>query len=131
MMNRFVETLVRHPSIVRWTLVGVSTFLIDFIIFLKLYSTTSSVLFSNFVSGIFSVIFNYLSNYFWSFNSKSDHSKSGLKYLVNLIIIWGVNTFLIKFLILAGIQENYAKLIPALIIAPFSFYSLRFVVFRK
>jgi putative flippase GtrA len=130
-MKQLVEALARHSPTIRWALVGISTFLIDYIIFLKLYSNTSSVLFSNFVSGVFSIVFNYLSNYFWSFNSQSDHSKSGLKYLVNLIIIWGVNTFLIKFLILAGIQENYAKLIPALIIAPFSFFSLKFIVFKK
>lgn len=130
-MKHLFRILAGHSPVIRWALVGVSTFLIDLIIFLQFYSATSSVLLSNFISGIFSISFNYLANYFWSFESQSDHSKSGLKYLASLLIVWGVNTILIKFLISSGIHANYAKLIPALIIAPFSFYTLNFIVFKK
>ena len=54
-----------------------------------------------------------------------------MKYLVNLIIFWGIGTLVLKFLIDSGIEAEYAKLIPVPIISPLSFLSLKFIVFNK
>jgi putative flippase GtrA len=89
------------------------------------------VLIANFFAGLFSITFNYLAHYFWSFKSQADHSKSGLKYLLNLVIFWSVGTLLLQVLITAGIDPKLAKLIPIPFIAPLSFLSLKFFVFKK
>ena len=115
---------------IRWALVGVTTFIIDYIIFLPLYAITSSVLIANFTSGVFSISFNYLAHYSFSFKSDATHSKSGIKYLINLIIFWVVSTILLNILISSGIAAQYAKLLPVPIIAPLSFLSLKFLVFN-
>jgi putative flippase GtrA len=116
---------------IRWALVGVATFVIDYIIFLSLYTIISSVLIANFTSGVFSISFNYLAHYSFSFESNATHSKSGVKYLINLIIFWGISTILLNILISSGIAPQYAKLIPVPIIAPLSFLSLKFLVFNQ
>ena len=116
---------------IRWALVGITTFVIDYIIFLPLYAITSSVLIANFTSGVFSISFNYLAHYSFSFKSDVTHSKSGVKYLINLIIFWVISTILLKMLISSGIGPQYAKLIPVPIIAPLSFLSLKFLVFNQ
>jgi putative flippase GtrA len=115
----------------RWALVGITTTVIDYLIFISMYSVITSVLVANFCAGLFSITFNYLAHYFWSFKSEADHSKSGAKYLLNLVIFWSLGTLLLKGLITAGVDPKIAKLIPIPFIAPLSFLSLRFFVFKK
>ena len=130
-MQQNVITLIKkYSSMWRWALVGVATTAIDYVIFISMYSVINSVLIANFCAGLFSITFNYLAHYFWSFKSQADHSKSGLKYLLNLVIFWSAGTVLLKVLITSGIDPKIAKLIPIPFIAPLSFLSLKFFVFK-
>jgi putative flippase GtrA len=130
-MKNVMSLVRRYGSMWRWAIVGIITFVIDYLIFIGMYWVVSSVLVANFLAGLFSIAFNYLAHYFWSFKSQTDHSKSGLKYLVNLVIFWSAGTSLLKVLITSGIDPKIAKLIPILFIAPLSFLFLKFYVFKK
>jgi putative flippase GtrA len=131
-MQQNVITLIKkYSSMWRWALVGTITAVIDYLIFISMYSVITSVLIANFCAGLFSITFNYLAHYFWSFKSQADHSKSGVKYLVNLVIFWTAGTLLLKVLITSGMDPKLAKLIPIPFIAPLSFLSLKFYVFKK
>ena len=126
------QTLItKFRSMWRWGLVGTLTAVIDYFIFLFLYSITPSVLFANFFSGLVSFTFNYLSHYFWSFQSTFDHKQSGIRFLVNLVVIWSFGTLLLMVLISSGIDPYIAKIIPILITAPISYYSMNNFVFKK
>ena len=130
-MQKIIRLFRRYGSLFRWALVGISTAVIDYIIFISLYSVITSVLVANFFAGLVSIGFNYSAHYFWSFKSQTDHTKAGLKYLINLITFWSISTLLLKILITAGLDPKIAKLMPIPIIAPLSFISLRFFVFKK
>ena len=130
-MQKIIRLFGRYGSLFRWALVGVSTAVIDYIIFISLYSVITSVLVANFFAGLVSIGFNYNAHYFWSFKSQTDHTKSGLKYLINLITFWSISTLLLKILITSGLDPKIAKLMPIPIIAPLSFISLKFFVFKK
>jgi putative flippase GtrA len=130
-MQKLSTLLKKYGSIWRWGLVGVTTAIIDYIIFISLYSVITSVIVANFCAGLVSVTFNYAAHYFWSFKSRSDHTKVGIKYLINLITFWSISTLMLKTLINTGLDPKIAKLIPIPIIAPLSFLSLRFLVFKK
>ena len=130
-MQKIIRLFGRYGSLFRWALVGVSTAVIDYIIFISLYSVITSVLVANFFAGLVSLSFNYSAHYFWSFKSQTDHTKAGLKYLINLITFWSISTLLLKILITSGLDPKIAKLMPIPIIAPLSFISLRFFVFKK
>jgi putative flippase GtrA len=130
-MQNVISLVKRYGSMWRWAIVGTLTTVIDYLIFIGMYSVITSVLVANFLAGIFSIAFNYLAHYFWSFKSEADHGKSGSKYLLNLIIFWILGTLLLKGLITAGIDPKIAKLIPIPFIAPLSFLSLKFFVFNK
>ena len=131
-MQQNVTTLIKkYGSMWRWALVGITTTVIDYLIFISMYSVITSVLIANFFAGLFSITFNYIAHYFWSFKSQADHSNSGVKYLVNLVIFWSAGTLLLKVLITTGIDPKIAKLIPIPFIAPLSFLSLKFYVFKK
>ena len=130
-MQNVISLVKRYGSMWRWAIVGTVTTVIDYLIFIGIYSVITSVLIANFLSGLFSITFNYLAHYFWSFKSEVDHGKSGGKYLINLIIFWSLGTLLLKGLITAGTDPKIAKLIPIPFIAPLSFLSLKFFVFKK
>jgi len=130
-IHMLAALMIKYVSIWRWALVGATTTIIDYIIFISLYSVITSVLVANFCAGLVSVGFNYTAHYFWSFNSRSDHTKAGIKYLINLITFWSISTLILKMLIGTGLDPKIAKLIPIPIIAPLSFLSLRFLVFKK
>jgi len=51
--------------------------------------------------------------------------------MINLILFWVFGTFLLEFLISFGIDAKYAKLMQVSTIAPLSFISLRFLVFKS
>jgi putative flippase GtrA len=123
--------ITKYGSMLRWALVGITTTVIDYLIFVAIYSVITSVLIANFLAGLFSISFNYLAHYSWSFKSEVDHGQSGAKYLVNLVTFWSLSTLVLKGLITSGIDPKIAKLIPIPFIAPLSFLSLKFFVFKK
>ena len=130
-MEKLSTLVIKFGSLWRWALVGVTTTIIDYVIFISVYSVITSVLIANFISGLISISFNYSAHYFWSFKSRADHTKTSMKYLINLITFWSLNTLLLKALITAGLDPKLAKLIPIPIIAPLSFISLKYFVFKK
>ena len=130
-MQKLSALINKYESLWRWALVGVTTTVIDYVIVISIYSVITSVLVANFFAGLASISFNYSAHYFWSFKSQTDHTKSGLKYLINLITFWSISTILLKILITSGLDPKIAKLIPIPIIAPLSFISLKFFVFKK
>ena len=130
-MQKGISLLEKYSSLLRWALVGVTTTVIDYILFVSIYSVIISVLVANFFAGLVSLSFNYSAHYFWSFKSQTDHSTAALKYLINLICFWSISTLLLKILITSGIEPKISKLILIPIIAPLSFISLRFFVFKK
>ena len=130
-MEKLSTLVIKFGSLWRWALVGVTTTIIDYVIFISMYSVITSVLIANFISGLISISFNYSAHYFWSFRSQTDHTKTGIKYLINLITFWSLNTLILKALITAGLDPKLAKLTPIPIIAPLSFVSLKYFVFKK
>jgi putative flippase GtrA len=130
-IQMLANLLIKYGSIWRWALVGATTTMIDYIIFISMYSVITSVLVANFCAGLVSVNFNYAAHYFWSFKSRLDHTKASIKYLINLIAFWSISTIMLKTLISTGLDPKIAKLIPIPIISPLSFLSLQFLVFKK
>ena len=130
-MQKMSALITKYGSLWRWALVGMTTTIIDYVIFILVYSVITSVLIANFISGLISISFNYSAHYFWSFKSQTDHTKTGMKYLINLVSFWTLNTLMVKVLISAGLDPKLAKLTPIPIIAPLSFVTLRYFVFKR
>jgi len=118
-------------SMLRWVAVGVSTTLIDYLIFITLYGPINSVFVANLFSASVSTSINYFAHHRWTFKSDQNHSRSGFKYILNLIFWWLVSTSVIKTLIVLDIDPRIAKLVPILFIAPINYFVLNQIVFRK
>jgi putative flippase GtrA len=118
-------------SMLRWLIVGFTTTATDYLIFISVYGPIDSVVISNFISGFVSTSLNYFTHHRWTFKSDQNHSKSGIKYLMNLVFWWVVSTLMIKALIVLEIDPKIAKLLPILVIAPINYFVLNHLVFRK
>ena len=118
-------------SMIRWVIVGVITTTTDYILFISLYGPIDSVVIANFISAFVATSLNYYSHHKWTFKSEQDHSKSGVRYFINLVFWWVISTLLIKGLIVIDFDPKIAKLIPILIIAPINYFVLNHLVFKK
>jgi putative flippase GtrA len=116
---------------IRWGLVGITTNLIDYLLFISLYGPIKSVFLANLLSATVATCINYLTHHRWTFRSEQNHSRSGLKYLLNLIFWWLVSTTVIKLLVDAGVDPRIAKLVPLVLIVPVNYFVLNHLVFKK
>ena len=80
------------PSMIRWSAVGITTFAIDYILFLALFDLSNSVFLANLISATIATSINYYTHHQWTFRSQQNHSNSGFKYLVNLTFWWLIST---------------------------------------
>ena len=118
-------------SMIRWGLVGLTTTAIDFLLFTTLYYAIESVFISNLISATVATSINYATHHRWTFRSNQDHSRSGIKYLLNLIFWWLVSTFIIKTLVVLNLDPRIAKLAPLILIIPVNYFVLNYLVFKK
>ena len=115
---KLVKDKYFNYSMIRWSLVGITTTAIDYLLFILLYGVTHSVYISNFLSAVVATSLNYLTHHKWTFKSQEKYSKSGIKYLLNLIFWWVVSTSIIKILVASGFDPKIAKLAPLIFIVP-------------
>ena len=118
-------------SMIRWGMVGITTTLIDYSLFISLYGPISSVFLANLISSSVATCINYLTHHRWTFRSEQTHSRSGFRYLINLIFWWLVSTSIIKILLVSGLDPKVAKLVPLLLIVPVNYFVLNHLVFKK
>ena len=118
-------------SMLRWSAVGIFTTAVDYSLFVNLYGPINSVFIANLISSAVATLINYFTHYRWTFKSEQNHSRSGIKYLLNLAFWWLVSTSIIKALVVLDVDPKIAKLVPLLVIVPVNYFVLNFVVFKR
>jgi putative flippase GtrA len=131
MKVKLIKNKYLDYSMIRWVLVGVTTTTVDYLLFILLYGITNSVYISNFLSATAATSLNYFSHYKWTFKSQEEYSKSGIRYLLNLIFWWIVSTSIIKLLVASGIDAKLAKLAPLIVIVPINYFVLNRLIFKS
>jgi len=118
-------------SMLRWGTVGILTTALDYLLFVNLYGPINSVFIANLISASIATSINYFTHHRWTFKTDQNHSKSGAKYLLNLIFWWLVSTSVIKVLVELDIDPKIAKLAPLILIVPINYFVLNFIVFKR
>jgi putative flippase GtrA len=118
-------------SMLRWGTVGILTTALDYVLFINLYGLINSVFIANLISASVATSINYFTHHRWTFKTNQNHSKSGAKYLLNLIFWWLVSTSVIKVLVELDIDPKIAKLAPLVLIVPINYFVLNFIVFKR
>jgi putative flippase GtrA len=120
-----------EPSMLRWSAVGITTTVIDYLLFISLYGPTNSVFLANLIAASIATSLNYYTHHRWTFKSEQNHSRSGFKYLLNLTFWWFVSTSIIQALVILNIDPKIAKIAPLILIVPINYFVLNKLVFRK
>ncbi len=120
-----------NKNFTKWFTVGISSFMIDVVLFSLAYHRTEQVLLSNFLSALCSTVFNYLAHYFWTFNSVTDHRKTLTRYGLNVIFLWITSSLLIKVFLILGITGVNSKILAMCLVLPFNFFILRKYVYSR
>lgn len=118
-------------SMLRWAAVGLFTTAVDYLLFVNLYGPIKSVFLANLISASISTSINYFAHHVWTFKSKQNHSRSGVKYLLNLVFWWLVSTSIIKALVVLNFDPKIAKLAPLIVIVPINYFVLNFLIFKN
>ena len=118
-------------SMLRWGTVGILTTALDYLLFVNLYGPINSVFIANLISASIATSINYFTHHRWTFKTNQNHSKSGTKYLLNLIFWWLVSTSVIKALVELDVDPKVAKLVPLVLIVPINYFVLNFIVFKR
>ena len=118
-------------SMLRWGTVGILTTALDYLLFVNLYGPINSVFIANLISASIATSINYFTHHRWTFKTNQNHSKSGAKYLLNLIFWWLVSTSVIKVLVGLDVDPKVAKLVPLVLIVPINYFVLNFIVFKR
>ena len=126
LINRYVDY-----SMLRWGAVGIFTTAVDYLLFVNLYGPINSVFIANLISSVVATSINYFTHHRWTFKSEQNHSRSGIKYLLNLTFWWLVSTSIIKALVVLEIDPKIAKLAPLIVIVPVNYFVLNYLVFKK
>ena len=133
-MRSVVKNLIEKyfdPSVLRWAAVGITTTVIDYVLFITLFGPIDSVFIANLIAAVVATSFNYLTHHRWTFKSNQNHSRSGVKYLLNLIFWWLISSSIIKTLVEAGVDPRVAKLVPFVFVVPVNYFVLNKIVFKK
>jgi putative flippase GtrA len=96
-----------------------------------LFHLTNQTVLSNLISGTVATTFNYFSHYHWSFTSDREHKQSTVLYLVFFFAFLFLGTTIIRFLVASGISPFFAKVGTASVIAPVSFFIMKFLTFKR
>ena len=115
----------------RWGAVGITTTVIDYVLFISLYGPTNSVFLANLIAASIATSLNYYTHHRWTFKSEQNHSRSGFKYLLNLTFWWVISTSIIQALVILNIDPKIAKLAPLIFIVPVNYFVLNKLVFKK
>ena len=118
-------------SMIRWAMVGIGTTVIDYFIFIYIFTEINSVFIANLTAVAIATSINYFTHRHWTFKSEQEYKKSGVKYVLNLAFWWIISTSIIKILIVLGIDAKVAKLFPIVFIAPINYFVLNKIVFKK
>jgi putative flippase GtrA len=118
-------------SMLRWGTVGITTTVIDYLLFISLYGPMNSVFLANLIAASIATSLNFYTHHRWTFKSKQKHSRSGVKYLLNLTFWWVTSSSMIGACISFGIDPRVAKLVPLIFIVPINYFVLNKIVFKK
>jgi putative flippase GtrA len=120
-----------EPAMLRWAAVGITTTAIDYILFITLFGPINSVFIANLIAAVVATSINYLTHHRWTFKSNQLHSRSLVRYLINLIFWWLISSSIIKILVEVEVDPRVAKLVPFVFIVPINYFVLNKIVFMK
>ena len=137
-MNRIKELYFKYKEIINYVFFGGCTFVVNFIsyfIFADLFKIDEVV--SNMIAWVISVLFAYITNKIFVFESKTETLKNTLKemasfFLARIVsgILCDVGTFALMIRVL-HINDVISKVVTQVMVVIMNYLFSKLIVFRK
>ena len=105
--------------------------IIDYLLYLIIVLFTNNVVLSNYSARFVSSIVNYNINKNVVFENKNNKTRYIIEYFILVIFIIIVNTIILKYLVDAGMNKYFTKIIIEGILFIFSYLIQKKIIFKK
>ena len=105
--------------------------IIDYLLYLIIVLFTNNVVLSNYSARFVSSIVNYNINKNVVFENKNNKTRYIIEYFILVIFIIIVNTTILKYLVDAGMNKYFTKIIIEGILFIFSYLIQKKIIFKK
>ena len=105
--------------------------IIDYLLYLIIVLFTNNVVLSNYSARFVSSIVNYNINKNVVFENKNNKTRYIIEYFILVIFIIIVNTIILKYLVDAGMNKYFTKIIIECILFIFSYLIQKKIIFKK
>ena len=126
-----MKVISHNSNIRRWAVVGVSTTLMDWALFVLFYRLNHDVLISNSLSLVLSTSTNHLLHHNWTFRNQARISQSTRRFALWTITLSLLESFLVARAIYWGLPAFMAKGLAMGLLILVSFTVLRKWVYKK
>jgi putative flippase GtrA len=133
MINKLFS-LLKNKEIILYLVFGVLTTLVNISIFILLHSACHiELLISNTIAWFFSVVFAYITNKIWVFESKSNEIlHEFILFVGGRIFSYLVETILlIVFVSILAFNDNYVKIIAQVIVIILNYVLSKSIIFKS
>ena len=126
----FVFSKLLSFNLFKWIVVGTTSTLIDFFSFGIVFRMENSVVKANLVAAFLSTTFNYLMNFFFTFNPMNRHRATLSRYLIVQLITFLISTLILKIFIENSISASFSKSIIIAMFLPINYLVQKYYIYR-
>ena len=127
----FKDSILIYKQPLKFLLASITSALIDLILFSVMISVKKSIILSTAFSRVISGMFNFSLNKKWSFKSKGNIKKEGLKYLALFIIQMLLSSVLVTLLCYTYLNIIFIKIIVDLSLFIISYFIQKKYIFLE
>ncbi len=121
-------------SLVKYVVVGVSAFLVEYISFLVLFRQLGlSIVGANILSFVFGLMSSFILNRLWTFNDASHRHKTTKQfgmYTLLAVINLALTIAIVQVLVNLDIRADISKLLAMVVTSLWNFILFKLVIFR-
>lgn len=135
-MSKLINFLKKYEEVLRYIFFGVLTTLVNFSVFYLLDTVLGkSYLIANFFSIIIAILFAYITNKIFVFQSETENIKETMKEFINFLalrLFSGVFDMLSMYLLVDGLSTdtNLAKLLTQVIVVVSNYLFSKLFIFK-
>ncbi len=118
MKEKILQFLTRYQEQWRYLIVGIGTTVINYLMYFLLNALGLYYIWSNILAWVGAVAFAYFANGSWVYQSTSHRGiREAVSFVLSRVFSLGVETVLLFVMVdLAGIGQNWAKIVVAVVV---------------
>ena len=130
--NTIKDSYIIYKDIIKFSFVSITSFILDYILYVILVITTNNVFISNTTARVLSATYNYNMNKHVVFKAQKEGGKTFIEYFLLAVLILILNTLILDlFIKVLGLNKFISKIITELVLFIISYITQKKIIFKK